>query len=256
MSESGIYLLRNPMEPIYYIGQTRNLKQRKAMHRWSLSKGMAAGRRINQRLADACKKHGADSFEFIVLEHCDAPSLIEREAHWIAAFRLDHPGSVANYDGPNDNPMRGKRHTESALAKISASLTGMLKSAEHRAKIGAAHKGRQMSDLTRQKLSDAKKGKPVAALRGDANPARRPEARERMRGNSNPAKRPEVRARMSDAFSAAVIDPESGAQWKSMSVCAADLGVSVAAVSAAIKKGRRCKGRMLNRIKEAAHVPA
>jgi len=247
MPKCGIYLIENTVSPLFYIGQSIDIYARWSSHKYSLN---MHNRRTNRRLQNSWSKHGADAFSFKILELCEENSLTERECYWLSKYRSEYPKDIANHVGPVDNPMRGNKHSQESLKKISESLKGKVKSDEHRRKIGAAQIGKIVSKESCKKISNAKKGKPNLSWIENGNPSRSPEFKRRFSGDGNPAKRPEVREKMSKScrFRRGVIDVNSGETWETMSDCAAYLGVSVAAVhAAATKKNPTVKGRVLDR---------
>lgn len=245
---SGIYALINVLQPLFYIGQSINIAQRFAGHKANLRSDK---RKVNKKLLHSWQKYGEEAFQFVVLEYCSAERLTERETYWLCEFRDVHGLNVANFVGPVDNPMRGMKHTPEAIEKMRLALSKVVRTEEHNRRIGLAHKGREKTLEERMKISAAKKGKPNLLARGHLNPSHRPEFKERMRLN-NPAKRPEVRQKMSEKnhFKRPVRDVESGKVWMTMSACAAELGVTVAAVhAAASKKNKTVAGRVIERVK-------
>lgn len=255
----GIYLIRNTITHLCYIGQSSDVRYRWYGHVHSFKKnserldaGLQVSRRGNREMSHSWHKYGSDVFEFSVLEECPEEALTERETFWLKHFSDCLGMRVANSEGPVDNPMRGGKHKPEALAKISAAFKGKPKSEIHRRRIGDAHKGRVLPVEQREKLSKAKTGVPCPWLIGEQNPSCRPEARERLRGDANPAKRPEVRTAISERVRKPVVCEKTGTVWPSASVCAELLGVSVSAVSASIKRSRPCMGKMLSYVKDAA----
>lgn len=210
---SGIYLIRCDGNGVLYVGQSANIEARWARHQSHCREEKS---RTNRRLHRSAQKYGVDSLTMSVLEACPVDSLTEREQFWVDAYRKSHGSLLVNSAGPADNPTRGVPKTPEQRAALSA----------------------------------AKMGKPNPSARGDANPSRRPEFIARMTGAGNPAKRPEVRRAMSERSGAAraVVDVATGKTWRTMSDCATELGVSVAAVhAAATKKNRSVRGLVLER---------
>ena len=215
--ECGIYLIRCAANGMIYVGQSADIRKRWQRHQSHFS---SEKKGTNKRLWRAARKYGTSSMTMEVLELCCVERLTEREQYWVDHFRSAAGKKLVNAMGPVDNPQRG-----------------IPKSPMHRARISAA-----------------KTGKQVPALMGDANPSRRPEMRARMTGELNPAKRPEVRLTMSarSGMARMVRDVTTGETWKTMSACAAQLGVSVAAVhAAATKKNPSVRGRILDRVPNA-----
>ncbi len=106
---------------------------------------------------------------------------------------------------PENNPMFGKNHSRDTKAKISAGNKGKTKgikrSAEHCAKIGAAHKGKIVSKETRKKQSERHSNMSQETKDKMSSSAKArwttPEAIEFMKGSNNPSRRPGVGAKIS-----------------------------------------------------------
>lgn len=243
----GIYLIENTVSPLFYVGQTINFQHRWSTHKHALNN---KSRRANKRLRNSWVAHGESAFQFIILEHCDKAVLTQREIFWLDLYRSMYPGKIANSAGPTDNPMRGSKHTLEALAKISLAFTGIPKSPEHRAKIGAAQKGRKKSEHEIAAIKASKTGKPNRYWLEGNNPSQQAGWADRFSGDNNPARRAEVRAKMvlNSGSRRGVRDKHTGETWTSMSACASDLGVSVSAVhAAATKRILTVKGRVIDR---------
>ncbi len=87
----------------------------------------------------------------------------------------------------------GAKHTDEARAKMSAARKGVPKSAEWRASIGAAHVGMKRSEEARARMSAAQKGKKM--------PPRSAEASEKSAASSRGKKRsPEACARIAEGI--------------------------------------------------------
>ena len=117
----------------------------------------------------------------VVLELCSKEQLCAQERWWIA-FGRACGWSLTNLTDGGDRPS----HTPELRAKMSAvrkGKPGKPHSMETRTKIGAAQIGKFVASPsleTRAKISAANKGK----LLGDANPAKRPEVREKISASS------------------------------------------------------------------------
>lgn len=77
--QSGIYQIRNLVNDKVYVGQSRNIKNRKTQHRREL----IDGKHYNKHLQRSLKKHGLDKFVFEVIEYCPEDVLNDRERYWI-----------------------------------------------------------------------------------------------------------------------------------------------------------------------------
>ncbi|WGM47649.1 hypothetical protein KOAAANKH_02531 [Brevundimonas sp. NIBR10] len=142
----------------HYVGSTIRRNERWARHKSDL----ACGRHENLKLLRAWQKHGADAFEFVVLEEVhDRSVLVAREQHWMDLTECVSKGFNMK---PKAENFFGYKHTAETRAKYSASKmgnksrTGMTNSPEARAKMSAAMKGRVFSAATLERMSAAAKG--------------------------------------------------------------------------------------------------
>lgn len=151
--KSGIYKILNTTNGKFYIGSAIDLGNRFRTHRHKLEKS----KHKNKHLQAAYNKHGANAFEFIILEYCDKEKLIEREQFWI-----DKTKCCDREIGYNLNPtagnMLGYNHTEEVKQKLSVLYTGRKLSEETKAKM----KGRKPSDEARAKMSAFQRNKVVS----------------------------------------------------------------------------------------------
>jgi group I intron endonuclease len=128
----GIYAIRNTANGKLYVGSAISIARRWQVHRSNLKTGVHRCKPL-QRAYD---KYGVAAFVYEVLEFVpDIADLISREQHW-----LDTLGSHCDHGGYNVCPT-----AESRL--------GMKMSAEARAKIGRAHKGRKATDEARANIA-------------------------------------------------------------------------------------------------------
>lgn len=153
-SNSGIYKITNTVNGKIYIGQSRDLKQRR--------QDEILKQRVNRHLKNSFKKYGVDKFQIEILAECDIEQLDELEKHFIAEYDSTNPmigynktyGGRHKYkfspearqdmSGPN-NPFYGKKHTPETIRRLSeiASIT---------------HKGRRHSEKTKRKQAKSKIG--------------------------------------------------------------------------------------------------
>lgn len=78
----GIYRIENLINHKNYIGQSVDIYDRWAEHKWELNNG----KHNNQHLLSSWRKYGADNFEFTIIEQCDENELNEREIYWIEYY--------------------------------------------------------------------------------------------------------------------------------------------------------------------------
>lgn len=158
LPRSGIYCIRNLVSGRVYVGSAVYIKQRWSGHRALLRKGNHHAR-ILQRSWD---KHGAASFSFEILEAVEsARDLVAREQYWIDALHAACPMRGFNASPTAGSPL-GVKHSAETRAKQSAARKGKkfgAQSAEHRANLGAAKRGRKFSAEARANMSAARKGK-------------------------------------------------------------------------------------------------
>jgi group I intron endonuclease len=141
VSISGIYWIYQPSrDRAVYVGSSVNIGKRWIKHRYLLRKGSA---HHNQYFQNVWNKYGEQDFQFLVLEECPVDKLVEREQFWHDAL-----SPLCNQGECVESPRRGRTT-----------------SAETRAKIGAANKGRRprpMSTETITKMSLARSGKSLS----------------------------------------------------------------------------------------------
>ena len=110
----GIYLIRNLITGMCYVGQSVDIKTRWRHHK--CYRDSTPG-----YIANAIKKHGIDAFAFEILELCEEDNLNQREIHWIARLNSVSPnGYNLEYGG------RGGRPSAEACAKMSEATKGQI----------------------------------------------------------------------------------------------------------------------------------
>lgn len=186
----GVYSIRRIGTDDCYIGSSVNVDYRWKCHR----KALKAGTHHSPYLQRVWDKHGADAFEFILIERCDRSMLVTREQHHIDVMQSVFNWARASY-GPvgvtRSEVTRAKLRAANRgrvpvnkgippsaeqLAKQRAAQTGKKRGpwpAERRAKLSASlmgrvspMKGKHFSEEHRARLSASQKGKPKLALRG------------------------------------------------------------------------------------------
>ena len=210
--KSGIYCIRNTANGKVYVGSAINFDARWRVHRCLLE----GGKHHSRALQRSWIKHGKDRFTFEILEYVAVKTdLIVREQFWIDTLKAFKPtgynvvpkaGSRLGATQPTPSQAHrdavsrvhtGKIVSAETRAKLSAAgkgrpqpkLRGRVVSAEARAKIAAAQKGRQFSEASKEKMRAAKLGvrrtqEAIAAV---------------VAGQKGLKRTAETRARMSDA---------------------------------------------------------
>lgn len=184
MTKAGIYGIRNAATGKIYVGSAVLMSRRLKTHEALLR----AGRHHSGKLQDSWNLHGADAFEFFVIEAVDdIRELLAREQYWIDHFDSFRRGYNAR---PIANSQLGTKMSKEHKAKISAALKGRPKSVEHAAKIRAGLTGLKRSDESRARISAAhrlrrpseeSKAKTSAALKGRPGKPQSEETKEKLR---------------------------------------------------------------------------
>lgn len=94
----GIYKITNKVNGKVYIGQSRDLKQRWAYHKYQ---GQKKTLRKKSALYAAMKSYGVENFDFGVLEECQEKDLNDREMYYIKLFDSFQKGYNLTRGGDN-----------------------------------------------------------------------------------------------------------------------------------------------------------
>ena len=128
-----------------YIGQSKNIARRWAVHRSALNNKS----HVNRHLQSAWNKYGKLNFRFYVLEYCTEESLNRQEQYWIAYYNTKNEGYNLT-DGGNG-------------------CVGMICSEETKAKISKANKGKIRTDEQKLRIRESLINNPNV-LRGSKHP--------------------------------------------------------------------------------------
>lgn len=172
----GVYWIYQPAQDrAVYVGSSQNIERRMREHVSRLKNG----KHCNPHLQAAWNKYGADAFQFLPLEECTIEQLAEREEFWMMALDPTCNISREPYAG-----MRGQTMSLAARQRMSAAGKGRPKSAEHRRKIGEAHRGRKIPGRVRGPMSEAQKQKLSEISRGHRHTEEhKRKLSEQMKGN-------------------------------------------------------------------------
>jgi group I intron endonuclease len=139
---AGVYLIRCVHDGRVYVGSSGRVRRRWGAHKSSLSRGVHHCRHLQR----AWSKHGAGGFLFEIIELVDLEALrLQKETLHIQAFR----SSVGVYN----------------TAPVGGTIQGMKmppRTAEHRRKIGDAHRGKVVGPEFREWSSKMHKGKTIS----------------------------------------------------------------------------------------------
>ncbi len=144
-----IYVIRNVVNGKFYVGSTVDARVRFQAHKRRLKKGTHQ----SPHLQAAWNKYGEDCFKFeIVASVEDRDELLAVEQVWLD----EHAGKTHCYNWAADAsaPMRGKKHTSEAVAKMS--LKHVPKGEEH------YRFGKSLEEEVRKKIGDTQRDVPKA----------------------------------------------------------------------------------------------
>lgn len=131
---AGVYLIRNTQNGKVYVGQSRNIRQRWTDHR----KALRRSTHPNPHLQASWCKYGEASFEFEVVQQSEVTQLALLEQEWV--HKLGSCDREKGYNLSTPTP------------------SGYTMSAETRARIGAANRGKVRTPEMRVHMSAVKKG--------------------------------------------------------------------------------------------------
>lgn len=166
MCKSGIYQITLKEDGRSYIGSALNIESRWKQHRDN-------SKRLKnvQVIARAIAKYGVDAFSWTILEECPIDNLLEREQYWLDTIRpFTDEGRGFNVRKVADSNIGIKRSIESRI-KQSITMTGVPKTLEHR---------KNMSNNWHKNRNDAYYAALSDRIKGENNPAKRKEVREKI----------------------------------------------------------------------------
>lgn len=219
MKICGIYAILHRKSGRRYVGQSIDIKARYRAHMGALRRGEHYGKRLQR----AYLRDGPDAFMLVIIEECPAATLTEREQFWMDSFA---PTGLYNVSSAAVAP-RGRVVSEDARARMSAAkkgkpspLKGVPRSAETVAKMRAAMAGRKLTPAHRAKLC-GRTVKHTAEARAKMSAASRgkPKSEAARQAMSEAAKgrraSPETRRKMSESQQALVEQKRAAAleQW-------------------------------------------
>jgi len=143
---TGIYCFTNKTNGKQYVGLSKDIALRYANHIGARSPKKSA-------MFLPIKKYGIEAFTFEVLEECSEADLCEREIYWIEKLDSYNTGYNKTTGGEGTS---GHQHSAETKAKIAAAKKGKKASAEAKAKMAAAKKGKKASAETKAKVSASK----------------------------------------------------------------------------------------------------
>jgi len=146
---AGIYVIRNNMTGKGYVGQSSRMRKRLADHFNFLRRGTHP----NQHLQHAFFKYGEGAFSYAFEAVCEDVMELDmlEEAYLSGEAVFDDTPVYYNISGTAHVPMRGRAHTDTTKAKISATKAGRTEHVtdEYRAALSKGQLRRVLSDPTR-----------------------------------------------------------------------------------------------------------
>ncbi len=144
----GIYKITCLANKRIYIGSSVELVTRLQRHRWEMKNNV----HHNPILQASYNKHGAESFQYEVIEKCPRDALVEREQYWMDFYKAAERGTGFNVIPKADR----SEMAEETKRKISEANKGKPKSPETRERMKQAQQNRS-ADWCKA-ISDGKKG--------------------------------------------------------------------------------------------------
>lgn len=185
-----VYLAVNRVNHKAYVGQTRfTLAGRMGVH---VHKSRTRKASYFQR---AIAKHGVNAFDFAILECCESiPELQIRERYWISKLGCMYPTGYNVSSGGEGASIPGRLKSDKWKAAVTSPQYREAASRRMRLLRASLPPERQES----WKRNAAAAHKIYNPLKGDDNPSRRPEVREKIRLSKLGKKRPDMAERWKD----------------------------------------------------------
>lgn len=221
-----IYVIRNVVNGKFYVGSTVDARVRFQAHKRRLKKGTHQ----SPHLQAAWNKYGEECFKFEVVASVeDRDELLAVEQVWLD----EHAGKTHCYNWAADAsaPMRGKKHTSEAVAKML--LKHVPKGEEH------YRFGRPLDEEIRKKIGDAQRGVPKASGRTMSEQGRANIAAAAKRGEECHfyGKRPANADDLQKAIHA-VLPDRTTKTYNSLTEMRDTLGLAIGTIIRACKSGK------------------
>jgi group I intron endonuclease len=142
---SGIYKITNKVNGKFYIGSSKNIKERWKQHRSDLKSGSHS----NPHLQNSYNKYGKKNFKFEIIETIDPiPELLLEREQVLLDYHLENNWEQAyNIAIYACSGMKGRGHTEEVKQLLSEKLSGE----------NHPHYGKPVSEEWRRKISKSRK---------------------------------------------------------------------------------------------------
>jgi group I intron endonuclease len=185
---ASLYVVEHKSSGRCYVGWTaKTVQKRRAEHL------MRARTERATRFHRALRKHGEDAFDWVETQTFDTDDEAKQaEIYWIAKLKEFGVGLYNLTEGGEG--AQGYRHSEETKEKLRCP-----KSAEHRAKLSAANKGKSAHFKGHRHSEEAKAKLRAAALRRGPSPLRGRQLSEEVKEKLRRPKSAEHRAKLSAA---------------------------------------------------------
>ena len=117
---SGVYAIKCHSNNKYYVGSSKNIKQRWANHRSMLERGT----HVNVDMQNDYDKFGSSQFEYILLVECSEAEARKKEAEFIKIFNCEEAG----YNVPKD---KFRKHVEKKHMRFNDLVKALVSKTEY-----------------------------------------------------------------------------------------------------------------------------
>jgi group I intron endonuclease len=222
-----------------YIGTT----SKKPEYRWNDGKGYMS----NKRFCDAILKYGWENIEHEVISTgLDKGQAYAMGVELIAKYDATNPAKGYNISIGGECGALGMHHSPATRQKISEAKKGHTVSSETRLKMSESHKGakspwygKHLSPETRRKISEANKGADSPNFGKHLSPETRRKMSEAHKGKKVSE---HVILAMTEATGKKVLCVEAGEAYRSLSEAGKAAGVSLGAISNALRGKSKTSG--------------
>ena len=144
-----LYKATNKINGKSYVGVSYNPLKRMGSH---LSDSI---NRPQFHFHKAIRKYGWDAFIWEILDYTtdEDEAYNTLEVWWIAHYDSFNNGYNMTVGGDKSSGMKGRKHTEASIRKMSESLKGRTFSEEHKSKMSESLKGKPKSEEHKRKLA-------------------------------------------------------------------------------------------------------
>lgn len=151
-----VYGIENTINGKWYIGQTKNLAQRRRQHLWRLRDGSHG----NKDLQNDWNLFGENAFKLHCLEECSDDRLLDKERYWISKKNSYEYGYNLTTGGLGPENLV---HSEESRQKMSTSQTGRKHSEQTKKRMSESAKHSERNKRHLEEMFAAKRERTVTA---------------------------------------------------------------------------------------------